>query len=163
MNHTLYKILQEKERCSEGSHDGSESAKDLCWRSAGFEGGDWRAGWRWRRSGIGSAGWGCSVSSGCGAIWTSRIAAEVGQEHAETASIACSPKKKKTSIVGKSLPVYDVNNAVGNKNVGYDHFSVIDEDISILDRDLDGLALKSCDHITVREVGAVQRRTRGHD
>lgn len=70
---------------------------------------------------------------------------------------------KNKSIVGRSLPVYDVNNAVGNKNVGYDHFSVIDEGISILDRDLDGLALKSCDHITVREVGAVQRRTRGHD
>lgn len=66
-------------------------------------------------------------------------------------------------MVGKSLPVYDVNNAVGNKNVGYDHLSVIDEDISIPDGDLDGLALKSFDHSTIREVGAVQRRTRGHD
>lgn len=73
----------------------------------------------------------------------------------------CSPGK--TSMAGKSLPVYDVNNAVSNKNVGYDHLSVIDEDFSILDRDLDGLALKSFDHSTILEVGAVQRRTRSHD
>lgn len=66
-------------------------------------------------------------------------------------------------MVGKSLPVYDVNNAVSNKNVGDDHCSVIDEDISGLDRDLDGLALKSFDHITILEVGAVERRTRSHD
>ncbi len=56
-----------------------------------------------------------------------------------------------------------MNNAVSNKNVGYDHFSVIDEDFSVLDRDLDGLALKSFDHITILEVGAVERRTRSHD
>lgn len=66
-------------------------------------------------------------------------------------------------MAGKSLPVYDVNNAVGNKNVGYDHFSVIDEDLPIPDGDLNGLALKSFDHITILEVGAIQRRTRGHD
>lgn len=56
-----------------------------------------------------------------------------------------------------------MNNAIGNKNVGHDHFSVVDEDLSILDRDLDGLALKSFDHITILKVGAVQRRTRSHN
>ena len=58
-------------------------------------------------------------------------------------------------MVGRSLPVYDVNNAVSNKNVGYGHSSVIDEDFSVLDRDLDGLAFKSFDHSTILEVGAV--------
>lgn len=56
-----------------------------------------------------------------------------------------------------------MNNAVGNKDVGYDHFGVVDEDISILDGNLDGLALKSFDHIAVLEISAVQRRTRSHD
>lgn len=64
---------------------------------------------------------------------------------------------------GGSLPVDNVNNAIGNKNVGHDHFSVIDEDVPILDRDLDGLALKGFDHSTILKVGAVQRRTRSHN
>lgn len=66
-------------------------------------------------------------------------------------------------MVRESLPVNDVNDAVSNKNVGYDHFGVIDKDFSILNRDLDGLALKSCDRITILEVGAIQWRTRSHN
>ena len=66
-------------------------------------------------------------------------------------------------MVEKSLLVNDMNNAICNKNVGYDHFGVIDEHISILDRDLDGLALKGFDHTTILEVGAVQRLARSHD
>lgn len=66
-------------------------------------------------------------------------------------------------MIGKNIPVDNVNNAIGNKNVGHNHFSVIDEDISILDRDLDGLALQGFDNITIMEVGAVQRRTRSHN
>lgn len=87
----------------------------------------------------------------------------LGKSTLKRCQIHCSPKKNKPALAGKSLPVYDVNNAVGNKNVGYDHLSVIDEDLSILDGNLEGLALKSFDHITIREVGAIQRRTRGHD
>lgn len=75
--------------------------------------------------------------------------------------ISCSPEIM--SLTGKSLPIDDVNNAVGNKNVGYNHFSVIDEDFSILNGDLSGLALKCFDHITILKVGAVQRRTRSHN
>lgn len=66
-------------------------------------------------------------------------------------------------MLGKNLPVDNVNNAIGNKNVGHNHFRVIDEDISILDRDLDGLALQGWDHITILEVGAVQRLTCSHN
>lgn len=77
----------------------------------------------------------------------------IGKSTLKRRQVGYSPGK--TSRVGKSLPVYDVNNAVSNKNVGYDHFSVIDEDFSVLDRDLDGLALKSFDYSTILEVGAV--------
>lgn len=66
-------------------------------------------------------------------------------------------------IIGKNIPVDNVNNAIGNKNVGHDHFRVIDEDISILDRDLDGLALQGIENNTIMEVGAVQRPTRSHN
>lgn len=66
-------------------------------------------------------------------------------------------------MIGKKIPVDNVNNAIGNKNVGHDHFRVIDEDISILYRDLDGLAPQGLENITIMEVGAVQRLTRSHN
>lgn len=67
------------------------------------------------------------------------------------------------SMVGERLPVDYVNNAVSYENIGSDHLGVIDENISILDRDLDGLALKGFYLITILEVSAVQRRTRRHN
>lgn len=52
-------------------------------------------------------------------------------------------------MVVMNIPVDNVDNAIGNKNVRHDHFSVIDEDISILGRDLDGLALQGFENIAI--------------